>query len=117
VLLIIKAGDASSESVVPDDTVKTDKTEDTQKERTSKKGRSRKSSSENVEKPHSKSQIKKRLSVLPLETSIIAIVLLVLLGAFYVVISKASHHSFEVNYVLNHYIFRLYSTCFTPLGI
>jgi dolichyl-diphosphooligosaccharide--protein glycosyltransferase len=81
----VDAGDASSESVVPDDTVKTDKTEDTQKERTSKKGRSRKSSSENVEKPHSKSQIKKRLSVLPLETSIIAIVLLVLLGAFYVV--------------------------------
>jgi dolichyl-diphosphooligosaccharide--protein glycosyltransferase len=81
----VDAGDASSESVVPDDTVKTDKTEDTQKERTSKKGRSRKSSSENVEKPPSKSQIKKRLSVLPLETSIIAIVLLVLLGAFYVV--------------------------------
>jgi dolichyl-diphosphooligosaccharide--protein glycosyltransferase len=81
----VDAGDAGSESVVPDDTVKTDKAEDTQKERTSKKGRSRKSSSENVEKPPSKSQIKKRLSVLPLETSIIAIVLLVLLGAFYVV--------------------------------
>ncbi|CAJ2630953.1 dolichyl-diphosphooligosaccharide--protein glycosyltransferase subunit STT3A isoform X2 [Trifolium pratense] len=81
----VDAGDGSSESVVPDDTVKTDKTEDTQKERTSKKSRSRKSSSESVEKPSSKSQIKKRLSVLPLETSIIAIVLLVLLGAFYVV--------------------------------
>jgi dolichyl-diphosphooligosaccharide--protein glycosyltransferase len=118
VLLIIKAGDASSESVVPDDTVKTDKTEDTQKERTSKKGRSRKSSSENVEKPPSKSQIKKRLSVLPLETSIIAIVLLVLLGAFYVVISKTSDHSFQF---LNHYIFRLYLLFsymfFPPQGI
>ncbi|PNY11627.1 dolichyl-diphosphooligosaccharide-protein glycosyltransferase, partial [Trifolium pratense] len=84
----VDAGDASSESVVPDDTVKTDKTEDTQKERTSKKSRSRKSSSESVEKPSSKSQIKKRLSVLPLETSIIAIVLLVLLGAFYVINSR-----------------------------
>ncbi|MCI17024.1 dolichyl-diphosphooligosaccharide-protein glycosyltransferase, partial [Trifolium medium] len=54
----------------------------------SKKSRSRKSSSESVEKPSSKSQIKKRLSVLPLETSIIAIVLLVLLGAFYVINSR-----------------------------
>lgn len=95
-LLIIKAGDASSESVVPDDTVKTDKTEDTHKERTSKK--SKKKEKEPVEKPPSKSQIKKRLLVLPLETSIIAIVLLVLLGAFYVVISKTPHHSFKVNY-------------------
>jgi hypothetical protein len=106
VLLIIKAGDASSESVVPDDTVKTDKTEDTHKERTSKK--SKKKEKEPVEKPPSKAQIKKRLLVLPLETSIIAIVLLVLLGAFYVVISKTSHHSFKVTYIyMNHYIFRL----------
>lgn len=93
--LIIKAGGASSESVGPVDTVKTDKTEDAHKERTSKK--SRKKEKEPVEKPPSKSQIKKRLSVLPLETSIIAIILLVLLGAFYVVIPKSSHHSFEVN--------------------
>jgi len=119
VLLIIKTGDASSESVVPDDTVKTDKTEDTHKERTSKK--SKKKEKEPVEKPPSKLQIKKRLLVLPLETSIIAIVLLVLLGAFYVVISKTSHRSFKVNYVyMNHYIFRLsiiFLFCFSPLGI
>lgn len=85
--LLIKAGDASSESVVHNDTVKADKSEDTSKERTSKK--SRKKEKEPVEKPLSKSQIKKRLLVLPLETSIIAILLLVLLGAFYVVISQA----------------------------
>lgn len=95
-LLIIKAGDASSESVVPNETAKPDKTEDTPKERPSKK--SKKKEKEVVEKPPSKSQIiKKRLLVLPLETSIIAILLLVMLGAFYVVIFKAWHHSFEVN--------------------
>lgn len=59
--------------VVPNDTVKTDKTEDAPKERTSKK--SRKKEKESVEKPLSKAQIKKRLLVLPLETSIIGIVL------------------------------------------
>ncbi|XP_027357823.1 dolichyl-diphosphooligosaccharide--protein glycosyltransferase subunit STT3A isoform X3 [Abrus precatorius] len=75
--------DASSDSVVTHDSVKTDKSEDTSKERTSKKGK--KKEKEPVEKPLSKSQIKKRLLVLPLETSIIAILLLVLLGAFYVV--------------------------------
>lgn len=83
-LLVIKAGDASSESSVPNDTVKTDKSEETSKERTSRK--SKKKEKEPVEKPLSKSQIKKRLLVLPLETSIIAIILLVFLGAFYVVI-------------------------------
>ena len=85
VLLTIKAGEASSESVVTNDSMKSDKSEDTSKERTSKK--SKKKEKEPVEKPPSKSQIKKRLLVLPLETSIIAIILLVLLGAFYVVIS------------------------------
>lgn len=85
VFFIIKAGEGSSENVVPNDSVKADKTEDTSKERTSK--RSKKKEKEPVEKPLSKSQIKKRLSVLPLETSVIAIILLVLLGAFYVVIS------------------------------
>lgn len=83
-LLTIKAGDASAGSVVPSDSVKTDKTQDTSKERISKK--SKKKEKEPVEKPLSKSQIKKRLLVLPLETSVIAIILLVLLGAFYVVI-------------------------------
>ncbi|RZC27873.1 dolichyl-diphosphooligosaccharide--protein glycosyltransferase subunit STT3A-like [Glycine soja] len=79
----VDAGEASSESVVTNDSMKSDKSEDTSKERTSKK--SKKKEKEPVEKPPSKSQIKKRLLVLPLETSIIAIVLLVLLGAFYVV--------------------------------
>ncbi|RDX63095.1 Dolichyl-diphosphooligosaccharide--protein glycosyltransferase subunit STT3A [Mucuna pruriens] len=77
------SGDASSASVVPNDLAKTDKSDDTSKERTSKK--SKKKEKEPLEKPLSKSQIKKRLLVLPLETSIIAIILLVLLGAFYVV--------------------------------
>ena len=85
--LPIKAGDASSDSVVPNDTVKTDKSEDTSKERTSRKSKKKEKEKETMEKPLSKSQIKKRLLVLPLETSIIAILLLVLLGAFYVVIS------------------------------
>lgn len=120
-LLIIKAGNASSESVVPNDTVKTDKIEDTPKERTSKK--SKKKEKEPVEKPPSKSQIKKKLLVLPLETSIIAIILLVLLGAFYVVISKTSHHSFEVDYIFEPLYFQMiyyfFCTCFlfSPLGI
>ncbi|XP_027357824.1 dolichyl-diphosphooligosaccharide--protein glycosyltransferase subunit STT3A isoform X4 [Abrus precatorius] len=53
--------DASSDSVVTHDSVKTDKSEDTSKERTSKKGK--KKEKEPVEKPLSKSQIKKRLLV------------------------------------------------------
>lgn len=112
-LLIIKAGDASSESVVPNDTAKTDKTEDTPKERTSKKGK--KKEKEAVEKPLSKSQIiKKKLLILPLETSIIAILLLVMLGAFYVVIFKALLCLFEVNFVFeplhvsNYLLFVIY---------
>ncbi|MED6124128.1 Dolichyl-diphosphooligosaccharide--protein glycosyltransferase subunit stt3a [Stylosanthes scabra] len=79
----IDAGDASSENVVLDDTIKTDKSEDTPKERTTK--RSKKKEKEPVEKPPSKSQLKKRLSVLPFEASIVAVFLLVLLVAFYVV--------------------------------
>ncbi|KAL5172198.1 Dolichyl-diphosphooligosaccharide--protein glycosyltransferase subunit STT3A [Glycine soja] len=79
----VDAGETSSESVVPNDLAKTDKSEDTSKDRTSKK--SKKKEKEHVEKPPSKSLVKKRLLVLPLETSIIAIILLVLLGAFYVV--------------------------------
>uniref|UniRef100_A0A5B7AKT2 dolichyl-diphosphooligosaccharide--protein glycotransferase n=2 Tax=Davidia involucrata TaxID=16924 RepID=A0A5B7AKT2_DAVIN len=65
------------------DAVKTDKNEDSVKERPSKKNK--KKEKENVEKASIKSQIEKRLLVLPLEASVIAILLLVLLGAFYVV--------------------------------
>ncbi|CAL0322162.1 unnamed protein product [Lupinus luteus] len=79
----IDVGDASSESVVSNDVGKTDKSVGTSKELTSRK--SKKKEKEPVEKPLSKSKIKKRLLVLPLETSVIAIILLVFLGAFYVV--------------------------------
>ncbi|XP_028781101.1 dolichyl-diphosphooligosaccharide--protein glycosyltransferase subunit STT3A [Neltuma alba] len=80
----IDVRDATSDNAVaPTDVAKTAKSEETTKERTSK--RSKKKEKEPVEKPPSKSQVKKRLLVLPLGTSIIAIFLLMLLGAFYVV--------------------------------
>ncbi|RVW96263.1 Dolichyl-diphosphooligosaccharide--protein glycosyltransferase subunit STT3A [Vitis vinifera] len=83
-LLTIKAGDTTSSSVVTqNDAAKTNKNEDTLKERPSRKNR--KKEKEHVEKTSIKSQIKKRLLVLPLEASVAAIFLLVLLGAFYVV--------------------------------
>ncbi|CAK9329434.1 unnamed protein product [Citrullus colocynthis] len=69
--------------VIQHDVVKAEKSEDTVKERPSKKNR--KKEKEPVEKPSVKSQIRKRLLVLPFATSIIALFLLVLLGAFYVV--------------------------------
>ncbi|KAK4283858.1 hypothetical protein QN277_000762 [Acacia crassicarpa] len=80
----VDVNDATSDNAVaPTAVAKTSKSEDTTKERTSKK--SKKKEKEPVEKPPSKSQAKKRLLVLPLEASIIAIFLLMLLGAFYVV--------------------------------
>ncbi|KAH0970535.1 hypothetical protein GBA52_022691 [Prunus armeniaca] len=80
----VDAGDTSSESTVPQTEVpKTDKSGDTLKERPSRKNR--KKEKEPVEKPSIKSQIEKRLLVLPFEGSVLAIFLLVLLGAFYVV--------------------------------
>ncbi|KAL0015566.1 hypothetical protein SO802_002635 [Lithocarpus litseifolius] len=80
----VDAGDTSSEGVVAQNEVaKTYKNEEALKERPSKKNR--KKEKEHVEKPSVKAQIKKRLLVLPFEASIIAILLLVLLGAFYVV--------------------------------
>ncbi|XP_022965078.1 dolichyl-diphosphooligosaccharide--protein glycosyltransferase subunit STT3A [Cucurbita maxima] len=69
--------------VAQHDVVKPEKSEDTIKERPSKKNR--KKEKEPVEKPSLKSQIRKRLLVLPFATSIIALFLLILLGAFYVV--------------------------------
>ncbi|KAA8534912.1 hypothetical protein F0562_029872 [Nyssa sinensis] len=78
------AGDAGSGSIVTqNDAVKTDKNQDTVKERPSRKNK--KKEKEIVEKASIKSQIEKRLLVLPLEASVLAIFLLVLLGAFYVV--------------------------------
>ncbi|XP_043721347.1 dolichyl-diphosphooligosaccharide--protein glycosyltransferase subunit STT3A-like [Telopea speciosissima] len=84
------AGDTTSRTVdTQSDMVKTekepptDRTEDTTKERTSKK--KKKKEKEHVEKPSLKSQIQKRLLVLPLEASVIALLLLVLLGGVYVI--------------------------------
>ena len=70
-------------TVAQHDVVKPEKSEDKVKERPSR--RNRKKEKEPVEKPSLKSQIRKRLLVLPFVTSIIALFLLVLLGAFYVV--------------------------------
>lgn len=83
-LLNIKAGDSTSSSdVTQNDTAKTEKNEETIKERPSRKNR--KKEKEHLEKTSIKSKIRKRLLVLPLEGSVVAIFLLVLLGAFYVV--------------------------------
>lgn len=83
-LLIFKSGDASSSTAVAqNDAGKVEKTEDTAKERPSKKNK--KKEKEIVDKPSLKTKIEKRLLVLPLEASIFGILLLVLLGAFYVV--------------------------------
>ncbi|KAM2407456.1 hypothetical protein ACFX1X_026633 [Malus domestica] len=80
----VDAGETSSENTVSQNEVpKTDKRADTLKERPLRKNR--KKEKEPVEKPSIKSQIEKRLLVLPFEGSILAIFLLVLLGAFYVV--------------------------------
>ncbi|KAK9269232.1 hypothetical protein L1049_001002 [Liquidambar formosana] len=80
----INGGDTSTGIVVTEnDAGKSDKIEEPAKERSSKKNRRKEK--EHVEKVSLKSKIEKRLLVLPLEASIIAILLLVLLGAFYVV--------------------------------
>lgn len=63
--------------------MKTEKSEDTLKERPSRK--SKKKDKDSIERPSLVSRVEKRLLVLPLETSLIAIFLLILLGAFYVV--------------------------------
>ena len=84
---VIKAGDNISDSTIAQNDVakmaKTNKSEDTLKERPSRKNR--KKEKEPVEQPSIRSRIEKRLLVLPLEASILAILLLVFLGAFYVV--------------------------------
>ncbi|MBA0568015.1 hypothetical protein Golob_005540 [Gossypium lobatum] len=64
--------------------VKTEKPEETAKNRPSRK--SKKKEREHGEKPSTKAKAeKKRLLALPLESSVISLLLLVLLGAFYVV--------------------------------
>ncbi|KAL6519121.1 Dolichyl-diphosphooligosaccharide--protein glycosyltransferase subunit stt3a [Orobanche gracilis] len=63
--------------------VKTEKNEDSSKERSSRK--SKKKEKENTERVSIVARLQQRLLVLPLETSLVAVFLLVLLGAFYVV--------------------------------
>lgn len=75
-----KAGDTTN---VTQNDVKTEKSEETLKERPSRK--SKKKDKETIEKPSLASRVEQRLLVLPLETSLLAVLLLVLLGAFYVV--------------------------------
>lgn len=102
--MAIKAGDTSSEGVVAQNEVaKTDKNEEALKERPSKKNR--KKEKEHVEKPSVKAQIKKRLLVLPFEASILAILLLILLGAFYVVMELSSFSIYKKFSVKNLYYF------------
>ncbi|GFP92069.1 dolichyl-diphosphooligosaccharide--protein glycosyltransferase subunit stt3a [Phtheirospermum japonicum] len=79
--MILKAGDTTN--VTQNDVVKTEKNEIAPKERSSRKNK--KKEKENVGRVSLVSRIEQKLLVLPLETSLIAVFLLVLLGAFYVV--------------------------------
>ncbi|MFQ6642570.1 hypothetical protein Gotur_018577, partial [Gossypium turneri] len=74
---------SSSTAESQTDAVKTEKPEETAKNRPSRK--SKKKEREHGEKPSTKAKAeKKRLLALPLESSVISLLLLVLLGAFYV---------------------------------
>ncbi|KAK9055027.1 hypothetical protein SSX86_026106 [Deinandra increscens subsp. villosa] len=79
------AGDTVSVStvVVQNNVTEADKKEDLLKERVSKKNK--KKEKENVEKPLKKSQPEKKPLILPVEASVFALFLTVLLAAFYVV--------------------------------
>ncbi|CAK7337467.1 unnamed protein product [Dovyalis caffra] len=78
------SGDTSmSSDGEQNDIAKTEKMDEKAKERPSKKNK--KKEKEPVERASVRSRIEKKLLVLPLEASVIAIILLVLLGAFYVV--------------------------------
>ncbi|XVF88604.1 hypothetical protein PTKIN_Ptkin19aG0064500 [Pterospermum kingtungense] len=81
----VDAGESSSSTAEAQSNAgKTEKTEETSKDRPSRK--SKKKEKEHVEKPSTKAKAeKKRLLALPLEASLISLLLLVLLGAFYVV--------------------------------
>ncbi|KAL8489729.1 hypothetical protein ACS0TY_025084 [Phlomoides rotata] len=74
------SGDVTRSNVVK---TESEKSEDSSKEKPSRK--SKKKEKENIEKTSVVSRIERRLLVLPLEASVIAILLLVLLGALYVV--------------------------------
>lgn len=84
----IKAGDTGSQPSgdVIQNVVNTENIDEPVKERPSRRNKKKeKGNVEKLSKPSINSKIEKRLMVLPLETSIIALFLLVLLGAFYVV--------------------------------
>ncbi|XP_038700903.1 dolichyl-diphosphooligosaccharide--protein glycosyltransferase subunit STT3A-like isoform X1 [Tripterygium wilfordii] len=82
----VDAGDNSAGSVVAqNDAARIEKSEDKLRERPSKKNKKKEKEKENVEMASLKPKKEKRLLVLPLVASAIAIFLLVILGAFYVV--------------------------------
>lgn len=87
-LLIIKVGDNNPITIeAKNDAAKTDKTGEPSKDRSSRKNK--KKEKEQAERLSVKGKPeKKRLLVLPLGESIIALLLLVLLSAFYVVLSS-----------------------------
>ncbi|KAJ8446522.1 hypothetical protein Cgig2_027484 [Carnegiea gigantea] len=82
-----EAADSSGTHEMQSDIAKTDKAEDAAKERPLKKGKKKEKEKEKdlAEKPSLKSRIEKRLLVLPFEASLIALLLIILLGGFYVV--------------------------------
>ncbi|CAM8925835.1 unnamed protein product [Rhodiola kirilowii] len=75
--------DSNPEDDAPKEVEKIDNNEETLKERPSKKNR--KKEREHVEKIPTKTKTEKKLLVLPLTASVVAIFLLILLGAFYVI--------------------------------
>nr|XP_016493328.1 PREDICTED: dolichyl-diphosphooligosaccharide--protein glycosyltransferase subunit STT3A-like [Nicotiana tabacum] len=77
----VDAGDTGN-GVTQNDVVKPDKTEEPPKEKASRK---KKKEKENVEKTPIVTKSERRLLMLPMEASVVAILLLMLLGAFYVV--------------------------------
>lgn len=90
--ITFKAGDINSaSSIAQNDASKieshatTNKSETISKERPSRKNRKKEKEKEIVEKVPSKPENKKRLLVLPLEASAVSILLLIVLGGFYVV--------------------------------
>ncbi|KAH9603334.1 hypothetical protein KSS87_015271, partial [Heliosperma pusillum] len=77
------AGDTTSGSaLLQTDVTKTNKNEDNAKERTSKKGKNKEK--ESAGNGSLRSRIERRLLVLPFEASLIALLLILLLGGFYV---------------------------------
>lgn len=89
-VLILKAGDTSSSSVVTEiNAAKPATSEESIKERPSRKNKKKEKEQvekANVDKTSIKSKREKRLLALPVEASVLALLLLVFLGAFYVVL-------------------------------